>query len=154
MARKTITIKGDGVRYEAKGVAVITPGMLVELTSAAAEESVQPHSTADGNAERSFAVEDDLQGKEIGDNYAINDRVQYNLWNSGDEVLAILNDGENVVRGDKLSSAGNGNLKKFVSDSAGAVEVPEPIVAVAMEAVDMSDSSAADPTGRIIVRIL
>jgi hypothetical protein len=143
---------GDGVRKEAYATAVaITPGFLVELDSAG---KVQAHSNAGQAAQTAFAVEDDLQGKEIGDNYAANSIVQYNIFRRGDEVLAMLNDGENVAIGDFLESSGNGKVRKYAADSAGAVEYPKSIVGVAMEAVDMSDSSAADPSGRIRIEIM
>ena len=153
MAFKTITLKGDGVRDEALASGVITPGMLVKLTNAA-DDTVVAHNAAGENAEKLFAVEDDLQGKEIGDDYANGTLVQYNDWNAGDQVLGIVNDGANVAKGDFVESAGNGKLRTHSGDSAGAVEFPEAIVGVAMEAVDMSDSSAADPTGRIRIRII
>lgn len=152
MAYKTITIMGDGVRKEATATAVaITPGMLVERTSAGL---VQAHSNAGQPAQTMFAVEDDLQGNEITDNYSASAIIQFNVFRRGDEVYAILNDGEDVSIADFLESAGNGKLRKHTASSAGAVEYPNSIVGVALEAVDMSDSSAADPSGRIRVEIM
>lgn len=151
MAYKKISIKGDGVRNEALANATIKPGMLVQLMSTG---KVRAHASAGQNAQTAFAVEDDLQGKGIGDSYSADELVQYNIFAPGDQVLAWLQNGESVVIGDFLESAGNGELKKYVPDSAGVVEYPNSLVAVAREAVDMSDSSAADPSGRIIVEIL
>lgn len=151
-SHKTITIKGDGVRKEAKCAGAITPGHLVELDSTSGDVSV--HSTAGGNAARAFAVEDDLQGKEISDVYADNSQLLYVLFQNGDEVNALIADGETIVIGDFLESAGDGTLRKHDTDSAGAVEYPEAIVAVAMEAVDMSGSSGADPSGRCRAEIV
>jgi hypothetical protein len=152
VAFKTITVKDfTECRKELKATAVaITPGMLVERTSG---NLVQAHSNAGKNATPMFAVEDDLQGKEIGDNYAVSAQVQVNWFRTGDEVYAILNDGENVSIGDELESAGNGKLQAHGTDSAGEEHV-EALVCRALEAVDMSDSSAADPTGRILVEII
>jgi len=150
MANKVIILIGHGVRQEHKAVAAITPGHLVELTSA---DKVQKHGTAGGSAEKAFAVEDDLQGNDINDDYAVNAFVQYNIMRSGDRVYALLANGETAVIGSKLESNGDGTLRVVDADvSAGDIGVGS-IVGVAMEAVDMSDSSAADPSGRIPVRI-
>jgi hypothetical protein len=152
VAFKTITIiDKTELRKELVATAVaITPGMLVERTSG---NLVQAHSNAGQNATPMFAVEDDLQGKEIGDNYAASSLVQINYFRSGDEVYALLNDGESVAIGAELESAGNGYLQAHGADSAGEEHV-EGLVCRALEAVDMSDSSAADPTGRILVEII
>jgi hypothetical protein len=150
MALKTIILGERGVRKEANAGEAITPGMLVELTSAA-QDTVQKHATAGGRVMPAFAVEDDLQGKTIDDDYAINTRVQYNTFRSGDRVLAWLANGENATKGAKLVSNGDGKLAVAATDSGDSTQHP---VCQAAEAVDMSDSSGADPTGRIIVEIL
>jgi len=142
MARNTITIKGQGVRNERIANATIKPGALVELMSTG---KLRAHATAGGNAQTAFAVEDDLQGKGIGDNYAADAKVQYNIFAPGDQVYAWLANGQDVAVGDFLESAGGGEFRAFTSG------VP---VAVAVEAVDMSDSDGADPSGRIIVEVL
>ena len=149
MAFKTITLKGRGVRNEAVANEIITPGMLVELMSTG---KVRKHAAAGAYAEKAFAVEDELQGKEIGDTYAAAALVQYEIFKPGDEVFSLLANGENVAIGDKLDSNGDGQLRKHLKESGTLGEaVP---VATALEAVDMSDSSAADPSGRIAIRIL
>lgn len=154
MARKTIVLKdgGQSVREELVAVAAITPGMLVEITSA---DKVQKHSSAGQSASPMFAVEDELQGDEIGTDYDANALCQFNVFRSGDQVYAILHDGQNVAIGDKLESAGNGKLQKHTADSAGAVEYPNSIVGIARSALDLSDSSGADPaSARIICQII
>jgi hypothetical protein len=151
MARNTITLKGVGVRNEAIAHSTIKPGMLVQRMTTG---KVRPHAGAGQNAQTAFAVENDLAGKGIGTNYSANDLVQFNIFAPGDVVYGWLLNGQNVAAGDFLESAGNGELKKYVADSAGVVEYPNSLVAVALEAVDMSDSDAADPSGRIIVEIL
>lgn len=153
---KTIILKGDGIRKEAKCTGAVTPGMLVEKLSTG---NIRPHALAAGNAQRAFAIEDDLQGKTIADVYATTTLVQYEVLPPGAEVLAILNDGENVAIGDPLESAGNGKLRKHVPDidinssSASSTVYTAPIVAWAMEAKDMSDSSAADPDPKFAVEL-
>ena len=53
--------------------AAITPGMLIEIMST---NKVRAHATAQGNAAKIFALEDELQGKGIDDNYSALDPVQ------------------------------------------------------------------------------
>jgi len=151
MAKQTIKLKkyNDIINEYAAGTA-ITPGMLISLAS---DGDVDPNSSAGGVCEKMFALEDELQGKTISDAYAIGDPVQ--CWNatSGEEVLALLADGEDVAIGEVLVSDGTGKLKAATADSS-AVVVEEFPIAIALEAVDMSGSSGADPSGRIKVRIL
>jgi len=130
---------------EGLAAAAITPGMLCELSSTA--NTYQKHSSAGENAARIFALEDELQGKGIDDDYSAADRVQ--LWYPapGDMVYAILEDGENVSRGDLLESAGTGNLRKHSASSAGVVEYPEAVVAQAAEDLNLSASSGAESSG-------
>lgn len=162
MAKNTIKVKkySDVIEEIGATAVAITPGYLLELTSAG---KVQAHATAGGNVLPMFALEDELQGKGIDDAYAASDNVQVWVPYRGDMVYALLNDGENVAIGDFLESAGNGKLRKHVKDSFEVestgdtgtyVNYAESIVGVATEAVDMSDSTGADPSGRIIVRII
>lgn len=150
---------------EYQAAAAITPGMLLELTSAG---KMQAHSTAGGNAPRYIALENELEGEGIDDAYATNDYVQ--VWSGvmGEEAYMILADGENVSIGDLLESAGNGYLQKHTSDvesfesnEPGSITVyPEQIVAQALEALDLSGSSGEESSGtlgynkRIKVRIV
>lgn len=136
------------IRKEKKAAAAITPGHLLERTSA---DKFQVHSTAGGNAQMIFACEDELQGKDIDTAYAADAVVLANVCRAGDEVFALLKDGENVSIGDYLESAGDGTLQEFTQSSD---SFDERIVAVALEAVDLSGSSAADPSARILVEIV
>lgn len=154
MAYNTITVRCHTVvREEAVAAGTVTPGMLVERTSA---DKFQAHSSAGGMHNATFAVEDDIQGDGIDTNYATsgdNTRVQANIFRRGDLVYALLADGENAAIGDKLVSNGNGYLKEATPDSSG-VAVEEHLVAFAREALDMSGSSAVDPSSqRILVEI-
>jgi len=149
----TITIKGDPVREEYTAAAAITPGHLCEITSAG---TIQAHSTAGGFAEKLFAIEDELQGKEITEAYdaTTNKQVLCGIFRPGDQVYALLANGETAVIGSKLESQGDGTLRVVDTDvSVGDIAV-QSIVAVALEAVDMSGSSGADPSGRITIRIV
>lgn len=155
---KTIILKGKGIRKERIANAAITPGHLVELMST---DKVRVHASAGGNCQKAFAVENDLIGADIDTAYAATARVQFEVMERGSEVNAILKNGENVAIGDFLESAGNGELQKHVADvdlnapgSANFTVYTNQIVAVAIQAVNLSDSSDADPSNRIKVEIL
>ena len=150
MAYKTITIMGDPVQKEYLATAVaITPGHLLQMASAT---TVQKHGTAKANAQKMFALEDDKQGKEIGDAYAVSTRIFCGIFRAGDEVNAILADGTSYSVGDFLESSGLGTLQKHtapdISDSA-AQETADTLyhaglVAIVLEALDLSSSSGGD----------
>jgi hypothetical protein len=148
------------IRFNRAAAAAITPGHLVELTSA---DKVQVHANAGQNAARMFALEDNLQGKEISQAYAADDQVRVGVFRAGDIVNARLADGQNISIGDLLESAGDGTLQAHTpdteslgADSSGNLTTiySHQIVGVATEAVDMSGSSAADPTNLIAVMII
>jgi hypothetical protein len=144
-------IYGDPVVEEKAAVAAITPGMLIEITSA---DKYQVHSTSGGNAITCFALEDQNQGNDIDDVYAADDQVLGWYPQRGEMIEALLADGENIVIGDKLDSNGDGYLKKHVEDDSGNIQT-QAIVAEAAQALDMSDSSGGDPSSqRITVRAL
>ncbi|MHA1809352.1 MAG: hypothetical protein ACTSYH_03465 [Candidatus Heimdallarchaeaceae archaeon] len=147
MAYRTVILAGDPIRGEGKANATITPGMLIERMSTG---NLRAHASAGQNAQRMFAIEDDLQGNDISDNYSANNRVQYVVCRRGDRIAALIADGEDIAIGDLLESNGDGYLKEHSASSAGAVEYPECIVAIAREAIDLSDSSGADPSSQLI----
>lgn len=112
MAKNTIKLKKySDVIEEFVAADEITPGMLLELNS---DGEVAPHSVAGGSAYPMFALEDELQGKTIDDDYAADDQVQVWLPGRGDIVNALVS-GVNVAVGDFLMSAGDGSLEKFAS---------------------------------------
>jgi hypothetical protein len=130
---------------EKDAAGTITPGMLIERTAA---DKVQAHSTSEGNAIPMFAVEDELQGNGINDNYSADDKVQCWFPVAGERVNAILVDGENVVIGDYLASNGDGYLKKHVADDSGSIQT-QAVVGRALEAQDLSDSSGGESSGAL-----
>lgn len=148
MALKSIIVKSyTKVQEEYTATAVaITPGMLLEMASAT---TVQAHSGASGNVLPMFAFEDELQGKTIDDAYAVSVKVQVLIPRTGDQVQGILADGQNIAAGDFLESDGTGMLQKHAADSALVVEAAHPLVGVALEAIDISDSSAAESSGAL-----
>lgn len=135
--------------------AAITPGHLVELMSTG---KIRSHATAAGNAYKWFALEDVLQGKTISEAYAALDPVLVWMTAPGEEVYAVLANGQNIAKGDLLESAGDGTLTKHTADAWTSANVGtvygNAIVGVALEAVDMSGSSGADPNGRIKIMIV
>jgi hypothetical protein len=127
--------------------------MLIYITSTA--DTVAKHNHDSGPVHPPmFALEDELQGKTIYDDYATGDRVQCWIPQRGEEVLALLVDGEHVEIGDRLASKGTGWLKKHDADSLHEEEV----VAIAMEHMDRSTSSGAGTDevagGRIKVMVI
>lgn len=153
MAKKTIKLKSyNDVINEYEAASTITPGMLIELTD---NELVRAHNRSGRNVFPMFATEDDLQGDDIDDNYSDGDKVQCWIPTRGDEVFAILADGEDVSIGDFLDSNGDGYLKKHVDEmetwgesEAGQVNVyPLQTLAIALEAKDLSGSSGEESSG-------
>lgn len=156
MAKNTIKIKKYlDVVEEYVANAAITPGHLIEVMSTG---KVRAHATAGGNALPIFAMEDELQGNGIDDDYSALDPVQCWVALRGEQVYALLANGETAVIGSWLESAGDGTLRVHVPQVDSSADIttilPNNIVGMALEAVDMSDSSAADPSGRIEIRIL
>lgn len=147
--------------YEAAGP--IIPGELLELTSAG---KVQRHSTADGNTLAMFALEDELQGKEISVAFIAGDKVQVWVAVRGEIVYARLADAQNVVIGDWLVSNGAGCLKKYTLESWESADaqqlnkvydhviVGQSLEAQNLSALEGSESSAVGNSQWIKVRIL
>ena len=133
---------------EYTAAAAITPGMLVELSSAG---TVQKHSGAGTTALVMFATEDALQGKAIDESYAAGDKVQVWIPQRGDVVYALLADEESVVIGDFVESNGYGYLRKRVPESWESSDVQvantiydQSIVGQVLEAKDLTSLSAGD----------
>ncbi len=155
MAYNTIVLKqfGEMVKEELEANAAITPGMLIEEMTTG---KVRKHASANGSAKAMFALEDELQGKDIDEDYAAGDRVACWHPRRGDQVYALLADGENVAINDLLASNGDGFLQKFVGGASTLEDLPLEVVAMAKEAIDRSSSSGGDTntTGRIRVEVV
>ena len=131
----TILLKGRGIRTEAVAGGAITPGHLVALNSTG---KLVVHPTAGGLAVPTFAVENDLEGKDIADAYATNDYVQAETLYSGCEVLARVAAGAAAIaKGAYLQSAGDGTLQNRAAGTPGSA-FPGIGIAQALEAVDNS----------------
>lgn len=160
MSNNTILLKTQGLGYrieEETASEAITPGHLVELVTSSGRKT-RKHATEGGYAERTFALEDPLQGKTafsvesrtIDDAYAADEKVQVGVVAPGCKVWAWLKAGENVALNAQLISAGDGTLIAAGSISTGGTV--QQIVAIAEEALDLSASGAVDT--RIKVRVL
>lgn len=135
MAKNKIQIKSYlGIRDEKVPAAAITPGHLIERTSA---DKVQKHSTAGGQVFPMFALENAEEGDGITDDYGTSDVCQCWIPTRGDRVYAhISSSSEDIARGNFLESAGDGTLRKYdIASSGGVIEGDAVIVGVAVEAI-------------------
>ena len=156
MAKNTIILKNYlNIFEEYRAAGAITPGMMVTLDTSG---EVKAHDGAGTNLLPIVATEDELQGNGIDTAYAADDQVQCWIPQRGEEANLILADGESVVIGDFLESAGDGTLVKHVPDteslgadsSANLTTIyTNQIVGMALEAVDLSDSSGAESSGAL-----
>lgn len=143
MAFNTIINVGDGIQYEAKAEAAITPGMLVEELSTG---NIQKQATAKANVEYAVAIENYLIGEDIADDYATGDNVLYRIWGSGQAALLILKQGETVAIGDEVEAAGGGEVQLLTSAGTNPI-------GIARNAVDANASTATPLVNRrVIVR--
>lgn len=133
MASNTVLLRTycGGMRKERLAGGTITPGHLLQLGSA---NTVVVHANATKHAQKMFALEDELQGKGLTDNYSSGAPVQYNVCLPGEEVNALIKASENIAIGDKLESAGDGTLQKMVLSSADDPQFP---VAIALAATNV-----------------
>ncbi len=133
----TILIKGDAwVTHEANASVALTPGEFVVFASDGDFEL-----PAAGDLSKLIVIEDDLQGKEISDDYAVDNNARAVFMQPGGVVRAIITDGQNIVIGQELEVDTNGTLIGIGSNQP---------IAVALEAVDASDSAATSVANRRI----
>ena len=123
MAYKTILLKGNGegpLQKEAKAGGAILPGMCVEYVTN--DTTIQAHSTSDSLDGVMVAVENSLEGQEVGTTYSTSDQVQFMHFRPGDEFLAFIKTGQVITFGDRLLSNGDGYWKKETGGESFAVE--------------------------------
>lgn len=145
MTYRTVVLNGALRIKEALASGSVTPGHLVARSSAT---QVVVHPTDSGFAQKLFAIEDDLQGKMVSEAYSTTSRVRFHVAAPGDEIAALIKTSETIAVGDKLVSAGDGTLKKFVAQNTGDADstdggvdiVTGQVVAVALEAVSTAPS--------------
>ena len=130
-------IKGDPIQKEAavETGQTVQAGQLIERIAAG---TVQPHSTANGTQAKLFARERDVFGKDRSEVVAADEQAMFICARSGDEIQALLADGENVVIGAVLSSDGAGALQ------AVAGTAPNRVVGFALEALNNTSGTPSD----------
>ena len=122
----TIILSGDPAINEAVAGGAITPGNLIQLES---NGTVVVQATADAIVRKAIALENEVVGGEITTAYTSGNIVRYGVFKSGERArMRVVAGGAAIVRGDKLSAALAGGVKKGTSN----------IVAFALEAVDNS----------------
>ncbi len=115
MAIKTIIVVGAELAIRKEGIAagVITPGHLVQGPAS----DVVVHANATDTALKAFAVENEVVGGGIDDDYADNDTVLWAVLPPGAIVYAIAGTG-GVTAEDWVDSLGDGRLGTVVTDAA------------------------------------
>lgn len=136
----TILLKGTRNQEEYKAGGTIKPGHLIRKTSTG---TVVVHATAAGYAQRMFALENELVGKTIDDNYATDETVSVHMAKPNDEIYGLLAAGVNAANGITLVSNGDGTLKLVTGSE-------KDVVAYADEGVD---NSAGGSAVRIRIRV-
>ncbi len=137
---ETILIKGDSwVTHEANAAVALTPGEIVTFDSSG--DFALP---AAGDTLFMIVIEDDIAGQEITVDYDANDNCRAVVPQPGSVVFAVLADGQNVPIGRELEIDSAGHLITIGSNEE---------VAMAMEAVDSSDS-ATTPLGSRRIQVL
>lgn len=137
---------GDFRREERVAAGAISPGHLLTINS---DDKVTVHSTEGGIAGRAFAEIDALQGNTLDDDYAADDLVSINVEIPGSECQAFLQAGQTAIIGSNLISAGDGTLIVDGTETSGTTV--RQVVAIAMEAEDLSGSGAVDTLIRVLV---
>ncbi len=135
-------IAGNAVIDEALSAAgsAILPGYLVEELAAG---TVQEHSTVADTAQKLIALTNLVTGKTINDAYAAAETVRYGAFHAGQKgFLRLAASAPAIVIGDSLESAGDGTVRKVVTDSATDDTQRNSLVAYAIEAVDNSGGGA------------
>ena len=152
MAYNSIILKDYlNVFEEMVAAAALYPGHLLEPNSVG---NVQKHSSAGGSLIPMFATENELQGNGIDDAYSLDDQVFVWIPTRGDQVQAVLKDGESVSTGDFLESAGDGTLQKHTPDASQATIYSDQIVGQALEGLDLSGGGESLSDRRIKLRII
>ena len=147
MSYKTIVLKGDPLQKEGKvnTGSTVYPGMLLDYVTN--DATIRPHPNSGQNAAAMVAIENSLEGEEVGDSYAADDQYQYVHLRPGDEFLALIADGQNVSFGDFLESNGDGYFKVHTpsveSSNYAGTDYQKSIVAKALEALNASSSGVS-----------
>jgi len=139
--RNTIILQGFSMalQCEAEAHEDLYPGMLLQERS---DGKLQKHGDEGGIAERLIAYEDELQGKTMEEKYDSGERVLAARLVPGSKAQLMIKADEEIAIGDELISAGDGT---FIEDtSAGTGVTVDQVVAIAVEACDLTATSASN----------
>ena len=125
---ETIIINADPILRERKAVGTIKPGHLVKVT---AEGFLKKQDQAKIQCQKAFAIENDIVGKGINDEYIDGELVKYGIFRGGSILYARLAAGaDELLLGDSLEAGNDGTVAKQTEDGS--------IIGYAMESVDNS----------------
>lgn len=132
MARRVIALLGQPLvlddEADCEAAEAITPGHLVTWNGSGL---LIKHNDDASNAAPMFALEREELGNDIDDAYAIGDQVKVGAFHPGCRVYALVPSGQNVSKGDYLTSDGAGRLTKTsVSATCRTAQAMETIGAV------------------------
>ncbi len=130
MAIKTITVLGNDLVVRREGIAagVITPGHLIQ----GPDTDLIVHAVAAGTTLAKIAVENDIVGGAIDDDYADNDSVLYGVFPAG-TIAYVLADGTGVTAEDIVESNGDGTFQVQAASAATAEASRASVVGKALD---------------------
>lgn len=132
---------GTQLVREALAASAITPGMLLERSSAT---QFDVHGNAGKNAQKLFALENVANAEGLEDAYAVGETVRALFAQRGDEIYGILAAAAAAVTlGAALESDGDGTLRIATTDAATDDTQRDAVVGYALEAVDNSTGGSA-----------
>jgi hypothetical protein len=123
----TVILKGDPIFKEGVAGEAITPGDLLEWF--AGPDRLMRHSSQDGPGMARIAIEDKAQAGEVGTAYVSGATTQYVVGRAGDEYWMWLVASGTAVKGDLLTSNGDGALKVNNADPDALFEAAEDLTA-------------------------
>jgi hypothetical protein len=146
MAYNTIKIKKyvDHIE-EFVANAAIKPGMVVELM---ATGKIRAHAGVSSHVLPMIALEDELQGKDIDDAYAANEKVQVWVPVRGEIFYGIIADGQlGIEKGDFLVSNGDGTLKVTLDSSDDDAKAPQRFIGMSLDTLRLDGSGSESSHG-------
>ncbi|KKK77738.1 hypothetical protein LCGC14_2850570 [marine sediment metagenome] len=130
MAIKTILVVGAELSIRKEGIAgaAVTPGHLVQGPASA----IIVHAGAGLSAQKSFAVENEVVGNPISEDYAANDTLLYAVCPPGSIVYAIAA-AAGVTAEDFVESTGDGTLRTVATSAATADTARNSVIGKALD---------------------
>ena len=130
MAIKTILVVGAELSIRKEGIAggAVTPGHLVQGPASA----IIVHAGAGLSAQKSFAVENEVVGGDIGAAYANLDTILVAVCPPGSIVYALADAG-GVTAEDFVESAGDGTLRTVATSAATADTARNSVIGKALD---------------------